>query len=169
MCVGITSMSHERNRDLLVKNIKPEHPVMKGFPAEWPNPADELYKNEKIWPTATPLAKSYGEDTKMDHVNIWVNTYGKANVFSTTLGPQQLDDAKPGLSRPRYPRAALGVRKAQRRWYAEGRLRAGREVRAFGSAAVLVRPSPSATPGARREEKVALRALGIGRTRTAAL
>src|SRR4029079_17853901 len=35
MCVGITSRSHEKNRDLLVKNINPEHPVMKGFPGEW--------------------------------------------------------------------------------------------------------------------------------------
>jgi type 1 glutamine amidotransferase len=86
MCVGITSRSHEKNRDLKVQNIKPEHPVMKGFPAEWLNPKDELYKNEKIWPNAVPLAKSYGEDTKMDHVNIWVNTYGKGKVFSTTLG-----------------------------------------------------------------------------------
>ncbi len=86
MCVGITSRSHEKNRDLLVKNIKPEHPVMKGFPAEWMNPKDELYKNEQIWPNAVPLAKSYGEDTKMDHVNIWVNTYGDGKVFSTTLG-----------------------------------------------------------------------------------
>jgi len=86
MAVGITSMSHEKNRDLVVKNLKPEHPVMKGFPAEWKNPADELYKNDKIWPTAIPLAQSYGEDTKKDHVNIWVNTYGKAKVFATTLG-----------------------------------------------------------------------------------
>ena len=87
MCVGITSRSHEKGRELLVQNIKPEHPVMKGFPSEWKDPvADELYKNEKIWPTATPLAKSYGEDTKMDHVNIWVNTYGQGKVFSTTLG-----------------------------------------------------------------------------------
>ncbi len=86
MCVGITSRSHEKNRDLLVKSLAPEHPVMKGFPAEWKDPADELYKNEKVWPTATPLAKAYGEDTKQDHVVIWLNTYGKARVFSTTLG-----------------------------------------------------------------------------------
>jgi type 1 glutamine amidotransferase len=85
-CVGITSMSHEKNRDLLVKAVAPEHPVMKGFPTEWLNPKDELYKNEKVWPTATPLAKAYGEDTKQDHFVIWVNTYGKGKVFSTTLG-----------------------------------------------------------------------------------
>ena len=86
MCVGITSRSHEKNRDLLVKVINADHPVMKGFPAEWNDPADELYKNEKVWPTATPLAQAYGEDTKQDHVCIWVNTYGKARVFTTTLG-----------------------------------------------------------------------------------
>jgi type 1 glutamine amidotransferase len=85
-CVGITSMSHEKNRDLLVKTIAADHPVMKGFPAEWLNPRDELYKNEHVWPNAVPLAKSYGEETKQDHVVIWVNTYGKSKVFTTTLG-----------------------------------------------------------------------------------
>jgi type 1 glutamine amidotransferase len=85
-CIGITSRSHEKNRDLLIKNIAPEHPVMKGFPAEWLNPKDELYKNEHVWPNVVPLAKSYGEETKQDHIVIWVNTYGKARVFTTTLG-----------------------------------------------------------------------------------
>ena len=85
-CVGQTSMSHEKNRDLLVKNIKPEHPVMKGFPKEWLNPKDELYKNEKLWENFVPLAQAYGEDTKKDHVLVWVNTYGKAKVFGTTMG-----------------------------------------------------------------------------------
>jgi type 1 glutamine amidotransferase len=86
MAVGITSRSHEKKRDLEVKVVNGEHPVMKGFPAVWPDPQDELYKNEKVWPTATPLAKAYGQDTKQDHFVIWVNTYGPARVFSTTLG-----------------------------------------------------------------------------------
>jgi type 1 glutamine amidotransferase len=85
-CVGITSRSHEKNRDLLVKNLAPEHPVMKSFPAEWLDRKDELYKNEKVWPYVTPLAKAYGEDTKQDHIVIWLNTYGPAKVFATTLG-----------------------------------------------------------------------------------
>jgi uncharacterized protein len=84
--LGQTSMSHEKNRDLLIKSLKPEHPVMKGFPAEWKNPKDELYKNEKLWPNTIPLAQAYGEDTKKDHVVIWVNTFGKGKVFGTTLG-----------------------------------------------------------------------------------
>jgi len=85
-CVGQTSMSHEKNRDLLVKNIKPEHPVMKGFPKEWLDPKDELYKNEKLWENFIPLAQAYGEDTKKDHALVWVNTYGQARVFGTTMG-----------------------------------------------------------------------------------
>jgi type 1 glutamine amidotransferase len=88
MCVGITSRSHEKKRDLEVKTIKADHPVMKAFPATWSNPDDELYKNEQIWPETVPLAQAYGEDTKKDHTVIWVNTYGKGRVFSTTLGHQ---------------------------------------------------------------------------------
>ena len=85
-CVGQTSMSHEKNRDLKVKNIAPDHPVMRGFPEEWLDPRDELYKNEKLWEHFNPLAKAYGEDTKKDHFVIWTNQYGKARVFGTTLG-----------------------------------------------------------------------------------
>lgn len=84
--LGLRSMSHDKNRDLLIKNVKPEHPVMKGFPAEWPNPKDELYRNEKVWPTVTPLATAFSEESKKDHVVVWLNSFGKARVFATTLG-----------------------------------------------------------------------------------
>jgi type 1 glutamine amidotransferase len=85
-CVGITSRSHEKRRDLTVKPVKPKHPVMKGFPSEWLDKNDELYKNELLWPNCVPLAQSYGEETKKDHVVVWLNTYGKGRVFATTLG-----------------------------------------------------------------------------------
>ena len=85
-CLGMKSMSHEKNRDLLVKNIAAEHPVMKGFPAEWLDKADELYKNEHLYENFTPLAKAYGEDTKQDHVLVWTNQYGAGKVFATTMG-----------------------------------------------------------------------------------
>jgi type 1 glutamine amidotransferase len=84
--IGQKSMSHEKRRDLVVKSVMPDHPVMKGFPATWNDPQDELYKIEKTWPNVIPLAKSYGEETKQDHVVIWLNTYGKGRVFTTTLG-----------------------------------------------------------------------------------
>ncbi|MBI3879107.1 MAG: ThuA domain-containing protein [Verrucomicrobia bacterium] len=85
-CVGQKSMSHEKNRDLKVINLAPLHPVMIGFPAEWLDKADELYKNEILYPNFVPLAKAWGEDTQKEHNLIWVNTYGKAKVFGTTMG-----------------------------------------------------------------------------------
>ena len=86
MCLGMSSYSHEKNRDLEVKPVNTTHPVMQGFPGTWSDPADELYKSEKLWPNLVPLAQAYGQDTKKDHVCVWVNTYGKARVFATTLG-----------------------------------------------------------------------------------
>ena len=85
-CLGQTSMSHEKNRDLKVRNVAEEHPIMKGFPNEWLDPKDELYKNEKLWENFKPLATAYGEETKKDHHVIWTNQYGGARVFGTTLG-----------------------------------------------------------------------------------
>jgi len=59
---------------------------MKGFPASWKTPNGELYEIEKLWPNCVPLAEAYGERSKTNQVCIWVNTYGKARVFGTTLG-----------------------------------------------------------------------------------
>ena len=72
--------------DLTIKVVAGEHPIMRGFPDNWLDPADELYKNEILYPNFVPLAKAYGEDTKKDHNLIWVNTYGDAKVFGTTMG-----------------------------------------------------------------------------------
>jgi uncharacterized protein len=84
--LGISSFKHEKRRDLKIENLKPEHPVMKGFPAVWNNPADELYENAKVWPNVVPLAEAYGQDTKTNHICIWLNRHAKARVFATTLG-----------------------------------------------------------------------------------
>ena len=69
-----------------MKNAQAAHPIMKAFPAEWLDPKDELYRNEKIWPTFTPLATAFSEESKKDHVVVWVNSYGKTRIFATTLG-----------------------------------------------------------------------------------
>ena len=85
-CVGQKSMSHEKKRDLHVINLRPEHPVMAGFPKEWLDKSDELYKNEFLYEHFVPLAKAYGQDTGKDHNLVWVNNYGEARVFGTTMG-----------------------------------------------------------------------------------
>lgn len=84
--LGLRSMSHDKGRDLTVKKVNDKHPVMQGFPAEWLNPKDELYRNERVWPTVTPLGTAFSEESKKDHVVIWVNEYAKTRVFATTLG-----------------------------------------------------------------------------------
>jgi hypothetical protein len=59
---------------------------MQGFPRTWRTPNGELYVVLKAHPGVKSLATAYGEDTKADQMVIWTNTYGKARVFSTTLG-----------------------------------------------------------------------------------
>jgi uncharacterized protein len=84
--LGVSSYNHEDARLFKVININPEHPVMKGFPATWQDPEkDELYRIMKLWPDCVPLAKGIGV-TNTPNVCVWVNNYGKARVFGTTLG-----------------------------------------------------------------------------------
>ncbi len=84
--LGVTSRRHEKQRAELVKTLKPDHPVMIGFPKEWKTPNGELYVIEKNWPNCTPLAQAFGPDTSQEHTVIWTNTFGKAKVFGTSLG-----------------------------------------------------------------------------------
>lgn len=84
--IGVTSRRHEGHHSEHVRTLVADHPVMRGFPAEWKTPNGELYVIEKVWPNCTPLAQAAGVETKGDHPVIWVNTFGKARVFGTTLG-----------------------------------------------------------------------------------
>jgi len=84
--IGVTSRRHEKHRAVLAQNVNATHPIMAGFPAQWPTPNGELYIIEKVWPNATPLAQAYGEDTQQVHTVVWTNTFGKARVFGTSLG-----------------------------------------------------------------------------------
>lgn len=85
--VGITSMRHQPRRAFEVVNVKPEHPIMKGFPKTWQDEPDELYECIKEWPNCVPLGKAITPDKTSElHTVIWVNNTGKARVFGTTLG-----------------------------------------------------------------------------------
>lgn len=104
--IGVTSKSHEKSRQLTIKTVKADHPIMKGFPATWTTPdKDEMYVVLQQWETCVPLATAYGEDTKKDHPIIWINNYGKAKVFGTSAGhanknltaPEMMDCIARGL------------------------------------------------------------------------
>jgi type 1 glutamine amidotransferase len=87
--LGVTSKRHEHKSNKKVKNVKPDHPIMKGFGAEWTSPIDELYIVEKVWPTATVLAYGVSDGKNSageEHAGFWINQYKKAKVFGTTFG-----------------------------------------------------------------------------------
>lgn len=85
--LGVSSYRHQARRAFDVVNVKPEHPIMKGFPAMFHDTEDELYEIKKVWPNCIPLAESITPKKEDDkHPSIWVNTFGKSKIFGTTLG-----------------------------------------------------------------------------------
>jgi len=85
--LGVSSYRHQAKRAFDVVNVKPEHPIMKSWPAKFHDSEDELYEIVKVWPNCIPLAKSVTPKKDDDlHPSIWINTYGKSRVFGTTLG-----------------------------------------------------------------------------------
>jgi type 1 glutamine amidotransferase len=84
--LGVTSRRHDHQSNYAVKVVAPEHPALRGFPATWTTPKDELYIIEKLWPTAKALATSVSEKDGSVHPVIWVNNYHGTRVFGTTYG-----------------------------------------------------------------------------------
>ncbi len=84
--LGVTSRHHEHQSRYPTRVLKPDHPTMQGFPADWVSPKDELYVIEKVWPNTTPLVLAKSEKDDREHPVFWVSDYGKARVFGTTFG-----------------------------------------------------------------------------------
>ncbi|MBI1313982.1 c-type cytochrome [bacterium] len=85
---GVTSRGHGAHYAHEVLNRDAAHPIMQTFPAGWANPAGELYRIEKLWPTAHPLASTKDRELANEQVCVWTNEFGdkKTRVFGTTLG-----------------------------------------------------------------------------------
>ncbi len=83
--LGVSSYNHGKKHPITMTNIKKDHPVTKGFPESWTTPDGELYNIEKVWDTCTPLIEGQIDNPKKQPC-VWVNTYGKARVFGTTVG-----------------------------------------------------------------------------------
>jgi type 1 glutamine amidotransferase len=83
--IGLTSVKHDKSTTLATKKVA-DHPITRFWPDDWTTSKDELYQNVKLWPNAKPLMTCYSETSKKDHVVTWINQYGKARVFGTSLG-----------------------------------------------------------------------------------
>ncbi len=84
--MGITSRRHESNRPRELRNLAPEHPIMRDFGETWTPATVELYTVEHVGDDVTVLADCYGERYDRRHVTYWTHHYGEAPVFGTTIG-----------------------------------------------------------------------------------
>lgn len=86
MFLGVRTQRHQRQMPFTVEALQPSHPIMAGFPAPWRTPQGELYEILEVYPTATPLAQAFGEESKKQQVTVWTNRFAGVRVFGTTIG-----------------------------------------------------------------------------------
>ncbi len=84
--VGVTSHNHGRHHPIKVEVIERAHPIMQGVPGSWTTPQGELYNIAKVWPETTPLANGVSDKPGNPNPCIWINQYGRARVFGTSIG-----------------------------------------------------------------------------------
>ncbi|WP_105042325.1 ThuA domain-containing protein [Rubritalea profundi] len=83
--LGAVSNSHGlKGPAIKVTALNTKHESFKPATIEWNTPKGELYTIHKIYPSATVLAN--GNNGRSEQPVVWVNQYGKANVFATTIG-----------------------------------------------------------------------------------
>jgi type 1 glutamine amidotransferase len=84
--LGVTTVRHTKAHNISVKIAAPDHPIMKGFKADWVTPVDELYVLDKFWPNSQALATGVSPEDQKTYPLAWVSDYNGARVFGTTLG-----------------------------------------------------------------------------------
>ena len=120
--LGVSSFRHQAARPFKVINLKPEIPIMKGFPAAWQEYSDEVYEIVKFWPNCVPLAKGFGTNNVGESGHLGEHLPRRPR-FRHHHRPRQQDRRRPGLSGSRHSRPALGLRQTGRRRQAKARLR----------------------------------------------
>ena len=85
--VGIHSTNHGPQKPIEITFTDKSNDITKTL-ANWTTVNEELYNNVKLFDTTKPLAQGKQDTGKAiaDAVVVWTNQYGKARVFSTTLG-----------------------------------------------------------------------------------
>ena len=85
--------THPARHDFLVVTRSPNHPIMKGLPAEWLHASDELYsqlrgpaKNLEVLATASADPAKQKNGTGENEPMLMAIRFGKGRIFHTTLG-----------------------------------------------------------------------------------
>ncbi len=84
--VGMDTRVHDKYVGFSTSKSDKQNPIMKNFPDDWKTAGDEMYNTIKMMPTATPLLTAKSPASGKTHTVAWVNHYGKARIFGTTLG-----------------------------------------------------------------------------------
>ena len=90
-CEAKGNSGHGSKHAFKVKVRQPQHPIMKGLPAEWLHAKDELYHNMRgPFKNCTILSSAYSDPKQRGtgkHEPItWEVKYGKGRVIVTTMG-----------------------------------------------------------------------------------
>jgi hypothetical protein len=84
--VGMDTRVHDKYTGFSTEKVENDNPILKSFPDDWKTAGDELYNTIKMMPTATPLLQAKSPTSGKVHTVAWINHFGKARIFSTTLG-----------------------------------------------------------------------------------
>jgi hypothetical protein len=84
--VGMDTRVHDPYTAFSVEKVDKQNPILKSFPDDWKTGGDEMYNTIKLMPTATALLQAKSPKSGKTHTVAWVNHYGKARIFGTTLG-----------------------------------------------------------------------------------
>ncbi len=84
--IGMDSRVHDKYVGFSTEKVAKDHPILKLFPDAWQTAGDEMYNTIKMMPKATPLLQAKSPASGKVHTVAWVNEYGKARIFGTTLG-----------------------------------------------------------------------------------
>jgi len=86
---------HGKRRPFRLTARAPQHPILRGLPAEWTHAADELYtrlrgpgKNMTV--LATAYADPANKGTDFDEPMLMALSWGKGRIFHTTMGHDAL-------------------------------------------------------------------------------
>lgn len=93
--MGAESMRHDSQREFAVEVVEPRHPIVRDLPQGWGPGVDELYELERTWPGMTPLLRAYSVESEAYHPVAWINEFGSARVFVTTMGHNDRTMADP--------------------------------------------------------------------------
>lgn len=84
--VGMDTRVHDKFEPFSTEKADTDNPIIKTFPNDWKTAGDELYNTVKMMPAAIPLLTAKSPSSGKVHTVAWVNRFGKAKVFGTTLG-----------------------------------------------------------------------------------